>query len=190
MDQRPINGNLAAAARLLRESRRVVIGGHPSMDGDALGSMLALAEVLRAAGRECLCVTQDLGPGKYAFLRGANELTPLDRLPPQLQGFDTCIMVDCGAPSRAQAVLKRLSASTRVVNLDHHIDNPGFGDAAAVFPQASSTGEVVFGVLREAGMALTRPAAEALFCAIVTDTGRFMFSNSTPASYRIVADLV
>lgn len=178
------------AAALLARARRVVIGGHPVMDGDALGSMLALADCLRAGGREVLTVTQDLGAGKYEFLAGSDRLVPLDSLPSPLAGFDLCIMVDCGAESRARAVLGRLAPGTPVINLDHHVDNPGFGDAAIVLPKASSTGEVVWHFLRHAGVGVTKPAAEALFCAIVTDTGRFMFSNSTPQAYRIVADLV
>lgn len=178
------------AAALLEKSRRILIGGHPVMDGDALGSMLALADSLRSTGREVLTVTQDLGPGKYDFLRGSDMLLPLDKLPTPLPRLDLCIMVDCGAESRARAVLARLAPGTPVINIDHHVDNPGFGDAAVVLPKASSTGEVAFQLLRKAGLPVTKGAAEALFCAIVTDSGRFMFSNSTPEAYRIVAELV
>ncbi|MBK9975580.1 MAG: bifunctional oligoribonuclease/PAP phosphatase NrnA [Planctomycetes bacterium] len=178
------------AAALLQSARRVVIGGHPIMDGDALGCTLALASTLRAAGREVLTVTQDLQAGKYTFLEGADQLVPLNSLPLVLTGFDACIVVDCGAESRARALLQRLAPGTPVINLDHHVDNPGFGDAAVVMPKASSSGEVVYNTLRRAGLELTKGAAEALFCAIVTDTGRFMFNNSTPESYRIVAQLV
>lgn len=177
------------AARLLQAARRVVIGGHPLMDGDALGSMLALASVLRAQGREVLCVTQDVGPGKYDFLEGADVLTPLAEVG-DLNGYDTAILVDCGAESRGRAVLQRLAPNTRVLNVDHHVDNPGFGDVSIVLPRASSTGEVVYHTLQAASMPLTKGAAEALFVAVVTDTGRFMFSNSTPAAYRIIASLV
>lgn len=177
----------AQAAKILRSARRVVIGGHPTMDGDALGSVLALAACLRQRGCKVLTVTQDLGPGKYSFLSGADQLKPL---PKTLTGFDACIVVDCGAESRARAILDRLPASTPVVNLDHHIDNPGFGKAAVVLPNASSTGEVVWRTLKRAKLPLNKAAAEALFVAVVTDTGRFMFSNSSPLSYRIVAELV
>lgn len=181
--------DFSPAAALLQQARRVVIGGHPQMDGDALGSLLALRSALMAAGRHCIAVTQDHNAGKYGFLAGAHDIKPLDQAG-DLSGYDTCIMVDCGAESRARAVLQRLAPGTRVLNVDHHIDNPGFGDVALVFPHASSTGEVVFHVLVAAGIALNKAAAEALFVAIVTDTGRFMFSNSTPESYRIVAQLV
>jgi bifunctional oligoribonuclease and PAP phosphatase NrnA len=189
LEEFPEFADLDPAAQILRESRRVVLGGHPHMDGDALGSVLALRAALAGAGRECLVVTQDLDAGKYAFLEGADKLVPLDNLP-DLKDFDTCVMLDCGAYSRARAVIERLGPGTRVVNLDHHIDNPGYGDAAVVLPRASSTGEVVFKVLQKAEIPLTKGAAEALFVAIMTDTGRFMFSNSTPDAFRIMADII
>jgi bifunctional oligoribonuclease and PAP phosphatase NrnA len=178
----------ANAAALLKQGRRFVIGGHPNMDGDAIGSMFALYHALTAHGRECVAVTQDDGLGKYAYLDGSTALQRLSDV--DLSGFDTCVVVDCGAQSRARAILERLARGTRVVNLDHHIDNPGFGDAAVVLPKASSSGEVVYHVLREAGISLNGRAAEALYTAIVTDTGRFSFSNSTPESLRIVASLI
>jgi phosphoesterase RecJ-like protein len=115
-------------------------------------------------------------------------LQPLSKA--DLDGYDTCIVVDCGAQSRARAILEKLAPGTKIVNLDHHIDNPGFGDAAVVLPKSSSSGEVVYHVLREAGIPLNKRAAEALYTAIVTDTGRFSFSNSTPESFRIVASLI
>lgn len=177
----------AAAAKILRSARRVVIGGHPAMDGDALGSMFALAASLRQAGRQVTTVTQDQGAGKYSFLEGAKMLKSLPR---RLTGFDACIVVDCGAESRARAILQRLPAGTPVVNLDHHIDNPGFGDAVVLLPHSSSTGEVVWNTLRRARLPFNKAVAEALFVAVVTDTGRFMFSNSSPRAYRIVAELV
>ena len=180
----------AKAAELLKSGKRFVIGGHPMMDGDAIGSLFALYYALTAAGRECLAVTQDDGLGKYQFLDSGGHLKRLADLPGPFEGYDTCIVVDCGAQSRARAILERLVPGTRIINLDHHIDNPGFGDGVVVIPDASSSGEVIFNVLNTAGIPLNKPAAEALFTAIATDTGRFSFSNSTPDSFRIVAELI
>lgn len=180
----------AKAAELLKAGKRFVIGGHPMMDGDAIGSLYALYYALTNAGRECLAVTQDEGLGKYGFLDGSMTLRRLSELPKPLAGYDTAIVVDCGAQSRARAILDQLAPNTKIINLDHHIDNPGFGDARVVIPDASSSGEVVYNALKLANIPLTKRAAEALFTAIVTDTGRFMFSNSTPASYRIIADMI
>ena len=179
-----------AAAVSLQQSRRVVLGAHPLMDGDALGSMFALAHALKATGREVLCVTQDGGAGKYEFLQAGESLEALSALPASISGYDTAVILDVGAQSRASKVIDRLAPGTRVVNIDHHIDNPGFGHASVVLPQASSTGEVVYHVLKEAGIPINAKAATAMFVAIVTDTGRFNHSNSTPDSFRIVASLI
>ncbi len=160
------------------------------MDGDALGSVFTLAHSLRAAGLDVLAVTQDVDAGKYAFMQDGEALTPLDQLPAIIEGYDTAVILDVGAQSRARRVLERLAPKTRIINLDHHVDNPGFGDASVVLPEASSTGEVVYHVLKEAGIKLNAKAAVALFVAIVTDTGRFNHSNSTPDSLRVVASLI
>lgn len=182
--------HIKAAAEALKAAKRVVLGAHPLMDGDALGSVFTLAHALRAAGKDVLALTQDVDAGKYAFMQDGEALTPLDRLPARLEGYDTAVILDVGAQSRARRVLERLVPGTRVINLDHHVDNPGFGNESVVLPEASSTGEVVYHVLKEAGIALNAKAAVALFVAIVTDTGRFNHSSSTPDSFRVVASLI
>lgn len=182
--------HIKAAAAALKAAKRVVLGAHPLMDGDALGSMFTLVHALRGAGKDVLALTQDVDAGKYAFIQDGELLTSLDGAPSVITGYDTAAILDVGAQSRARRVLERLAPGTRVVNLDHHIDNPGFGEASVVLPEASSTGEVVYHVLKEAGIKLNAKAAVALFVAIVTDTGRFNHSNSTPDSFRVVASLI
>jgi bifunctional oligoribonuclease and PAP phosphatase NrnA len=76
------------------------------------------------------------------------------------------------------------------VNIDHHHDNTRFGDVDLVVEEASSTGEVLAELLAELGVVLTPPIAEALYTAIVTDTGRFQYSNTTPKALRLAAELV
>jgi phosphoesterase RecJ-like protein len=76
------------------------------------------------------------------------------------------------------------------VNVDHHHDNPRFGDVNLIVSDASSTGEVLSDVFRELGVALTPEIAEALYIALVTDTGRFQYANTTPKALRLAADLV
>ncbi|MDC1143124.1 DHH family phosphoesterase, partial [Planctomycetota bacterium] len=185
-----IMNNAPEVIKHLKAAKNVLLGGHPSMDGDALGSVLTAYHTLTAAGKTCTMVTQDVGAGKYDFLAAADKLVHLRDLPEDMSQFDTAMIFDCGAVSRANRTLSKLDASTVVLNIDHHIDNNHFGDAAIVEPHASSTGEVLYRLLVEAGFKLNKDAAEALFVAIVTDTGRFSFNNSTVHSYRIVADLV
>jgi phosphoesterase RecJ-like protein len=83
-----------------------------------------------------------------------------------------------------------VEAAPFVVNVDHHHDNPRFGDVNLIVPDASSTGEVLADVFRELGVRTTPEIAEALYIALVTDTGRFQYANTTPKALRLAADLV
>ena len=83
-----------------------------------------------------------------------------------------------------------VDAARFTINIDHHHDNPRFGDVNLIVPDASSTGEVLADVLPELGVALTPEIAEALYIALVTDTGRFQYANTSPKALRLAADLV
>ena len=103
-----------------------------------------------------------------------------------------------GCCSRSTARTRAASGRTRrcshsaplVVNVDHHHDNTRFGDVNLVVADASSTGEIVRDLLRELDVELTPDIAEALYIALVTDTGRFQYTNTTPKALRLAAELV
>ena len=101
------------------------------------------------------------------------------------------VAVDCANESRLgpdpDAIIGRAEL---VVNIDHHHDNSLFGGINLIVAEASSTGEILRDVIREVGVALTPEIAEALYIAIVTDTGRFQYSNTTAHSLRLAAELV
>jgi phosphoesterase RecJ-like protein len=100
------------------------------------------------------------------------------------------VAVDCASANRVGAEPGLVEAAPFTVNIDHHHDNPRFGDVNLIVADASSTGEVLADVLRELGVALTPEIAEALYIALVTDTGRFQYANTTPKALRLAADLV
>ena len=163
---------------------------HEAPDGDALGSLLATGLALRELGKD---VVMFLGgpaplPGEYRFLE-------LESAASSASVRQTSASA-CSSPSTAQARAgsARSLASSRPrrsrSNIDHHHDNPRFGDVNLVVSDASSTGEVLADVFRELGVALTPEIAEALYIALVTDTGRFQYANTTPKTLRLAADLV
>ncbi len=127
-------------------------------------------------------------PGEYRFLevdqRGLRRERPSDF------GERVLVAVDCASESRVGAEPGVVDAASLTVNIDHHHDNPRFGDVNLIVPDASSTGEVLADVFRELGVALTPEIAEALYIALVTDTGRFQYANTTPKALRLAADLV
>ena len=99
------------------------------------------------------------------------------------------VFLDCGNIDRMPIDFVRDSGS-RIVNIDHHHDNTRFGDVNLVEGDASCTAEIVYRLARELGVEITQPLAEALYIGLVTDTGKFMFENTTPAAHQMAAELI
>jgi bifunctional oligoribonuclease and PAP phosphatase NrnA len=125
-------------------------------------------------------------PGEYRFL----PLADLQRDLPADAAERALLAVDCANESRLGADPVVLHQTPFTVNIDHHHDNSRFGDVNLVVAEASSTGEVLRDVFRELEVELTPELAEPLYVALVTDTGRFQYSNTTPKALRLAAELV
>jgi phosphoesterase RecJ-like protein len=182
--------DMQAVVAALKENERFVVTSHEAPDGDALGSLLATGLALGALGKD---VVMFLGgpaplPGEYRFLE--LESRGLQRERPSDLGERVLVAVDCASASRVGAEPGIVEAAPFTVNIDHHHDNPRFGDVDLIVPDASSTGEVLADVFRELGVGLTPEIAEALYIALVTDTGRFQYANTSPKALRLAADLV
>ena len=182
--------DMQAVVAALRENERFVVTSHEAPDGDALGSLLATGLALQQLGKD---VVMYLGgpaplPGEYRFLE--LEERGLQRERPEDFAERVLVAVDCASPGRVGAEPGVVDAARFTVNIDHHHDNPRFGDVNLVVADASSTGEVLADVFRELGVTLTPEIAEALYIALVTDTGRFQYANTTPKALRLAADLV
>src|SRR5581483_2685289 len=124
-------------------------------------------------------------PREYEFM----ALQELQRIPPSDAAERVLVAVDCAQADRIGDP-EATSRAPLVLNVDHHHDNTRFGDANLIVADASSTGEVLRDVFRELGVALTPEIAEALYIALVTDTGRFQYTNTTPKALRLAAELV
>jgi phosphoesterase RecJ-like protein len=166
-----------------------VVCAHHNPDGDAIGSMLGLGRALRAAGQDVVLAHPDPQPvpSDLAFLLQPGEAIALS--PPPDLAERVLVAVDCASERRLWAEPLHERALS-VVNIDHHQDNTRFGDLNLVEPLASSTAEVVLGVLREAGWPLSREVAEPLYVGLVTDTGRFGYSNTGPSAHVAAAALI
>ena len=177
------------AAVLSRPGERFVVTSHHNPDGDALGSMLGMARALRAAGQDVVLAHADGPdvPDDIAFLLADGEEIVGD-LPDDV-GERVLVAVDCATERRmwAEPVHER---AREIVNIDHHQDNTMFGDLNLVEPHASSTAEVITGILAAAGWPLTREVAEPLYVGLVTDTGRFGYTNTRPEAHRVAAAMI
>src|SRR5437867_5497453 len=179
--------DLAAVAEAIREHDRFVLTTHENPDGDALGSLLAANLALEQLDKDTVMVLHGDAPlpGEYGFM----PLTNLERRWPDDVAERVLLAVDCANESRIAdpEVLGRVPLS---INVDHHHDNTLFGRINLVVADASSTGEVLRDLFRELGVELTPDIAEALYIALVTDTGRFQYTNTTPKALRLAAELV
>ena len=180
--------DLRAVAGALRSHDRFLLVTHENPDGDALGSLLAAKLALDALGKDSeMYLYGDAPlPTEYSFM-------PLDGLrrgaPPEV-GDRVLVALDCANESRLGPAPSLLEQASLKIDVDHHHDNSRFGDLNLIVADASSTGEVLRDVLRELGVELTPEIAEALYIALVTDTGRFQYTNTTPKALRLAAELV
>lgn len=164
-----------------------VVATHENPDGDALGSLIGMHGLLTALGKdsEMFIAESDLPlPREYrcAALEHAIQAAPADI------GVRTVVMLDCGNIDRNPATVLKYGA--HLLNIDHHHDNTMFGTLNLVEPTASCTAEIVWDLMHGLDVAPTAAMAEALYIALVTDTGRFMYENTGPRAHRMAAELV
>ena len=180
--------DLDAVVDALRSHDRFLVTTHENPDGDALGSLLAMTLALRLLGKDAYMYIAGQAPlpAEYAFM----PLEELHRAAPEDVGERVLLAVDCANESRIGPDPEILHASRFTIDIDHHHDNTRFGNVNLIVPDASSTGEVLRDVFRELGVELTPDIAEALYIALVTDTGRFQYANTTPKALRLAAELV
>ena len=180
----------AAAKKLLVDKRRILISGHLSPDGDSLGSMIAMARLLRNAGYEAFATADLNALGKPGFLEGADDLIPIRKLKRQRK-FDLFVAVDCASFERMPPEVRPVAEKLPKICVDHHVTNDGsFADVSIVDPAASSTGELVWRIAKWNEWKLDRPIAEALWVALVTDSGRFAYDSTKPRTLRAAGDLL
>ena len=163
-----------------------VLAAHKKPDGDALGSMLALARWIDARGGAATVVCPDGVPDPYGFLPGANSVTrefPADPLRTGLLVLDTPLIARTGVPAALVA------QASPVINIDHHPDNEEFGDLNLVDTGASSAALLVYEILEPLG-GLTGEIASLLYAGALTDTGGFRFGNTDARTLRTAAKLV
>ncbi|MEA2476601.1 MAG: bifunctional oligoribonuclease and phosphatase NrnA [Actinomycetota bacterium] len=173
----------------LQGADRIAIACHVNPDGDALGSLLAAHLGLSQLGKKThptwSASNVDL-PDAYRFLPGGDALCEVDALPT----VDTFLALDCGDAERLGDLEKKAISAPTLINIDHHPGNSEFGTLNYVDPSASSTAELVATLLQRLGVKVDLDIATCLYVGVVTDTGRFQYSNSRPETLRLAADLL
>lgn len=173
---------------ILNKFNAIAILPHTMPDGDTIGSSVALFLGLKQLGHKAYIIIDDQIPDEIKCISDGH-ITSVDEAKNTGLTFDLCISVDMSDNERLRE--RQFFADTAELwNIDHHQTNTYFGDLTLVDTTASATGEIIFGLLHAWGVTLTSEIAEALYVAIVTDTGSFKYQNTTATTHRIVADLL
>lgn len=172
---------------VLNEKKTFLIVGHVNPEGDAIGSAVALALALRSIGKKAEVINRDPLPRQLAFL--CYEGIVFQR-PAVTEPVDVMVVVDCGDLKRTGFFEEAPPPVNVLVNIDHHITNPKFGDVNWVVPEAAATGEMIYDLLKQMQIPMTPPIATALYTAVLSDTGAFRYANTNEKSLRIGAELI
>ena len=179
------------AVELVRSGRCFLLTSHDPLDGDSIGCEIALAAGLETLGKRAVVLNDARVPDNYLFLPGIERVRAYDPASPRLEeDVDAAVTVDCGCPERLERVFALLPRGTPILNIDHHAGSGSHGTVNWVEPDAASAGLLVRRLLARLGVALDRTMATALYATLVHDTGRFSFSNTTPATLRAAAELL
>jgi phosphoesterase RecJ-like protein len=183
-----VASDLDQVVEQIRAGDRFLLTTHENPDGDALGSLLAMQRILEALGKDSvmfLAAKEFPLPVEYRFL-------PLEEVfhePPADIADRTVVFLDCGNIDRMPVDFLHADG-TKVINIDHHHDNTRFGTINLVDVDASCTAEIVYDLAGLLGVELTSEMANALYVALVTDTGKFMYENTDARSHRMAAGLI
>lgn len=178
---------ISTIAREFRRNESFLLATHVNPDGDAIGSLGALALVLEEMGKQVVAYCQDEVPGFLRFLPYAERIV---REVPAFERFDVAVVLDCGELDRIGSAAEILQHVGKVIHIDHHSSGNDFGQLNLVRPECSSTAEILYEIFQTIPVTLTPEAAENIYTAILTDTGSFRFANTTARALAIAAEMV
>jgi bifunctional oligoribonuclease and PAP phosphatase NrnA len=172
----------------LRQADKLLLTTHENPDGDALGSLLAMHRMLEQLGKDSLMyMSPDEFPLPWEY-RGLH-FDGLVGAPPADIAERTIVFLDCGNIDRMPVDFLQ-EDGLHILNIDHHHDNTRFGTVNLVRPEASCTAEIVWRLSKELDVEITPGIADALYVGLVTDTGRFMYENTSAEAHRMAAELI
>ncbi len=173
---------------IIKSSKKILLLSHVNPDGDTLGSMCAMYSMIlkRFKKKADMSVVSNI-PFNYKFLPNVDLA---QRYFDQSLVYDLVITLDVAAIDRVRDAKIHFDKAKVKINIDHHKTNPQYGDYNLIEPNASSCGEVLFNYFKKNNWEITEDAAICLYTAIMTDTGNFRFENTSPETFRAVADLV
>ena len=174
-------------AAILKREKSFLILTHKDADADGIGSMLALGKALLNDGKEVVLSAEEPVNSPVSLLKGYERIV---RHVGDAIDFDVVITLDCGDKERVGSPGKHLNGRALIINIDHHESHEPFGDISMVDSKSSSTGEMIYNIIKRCGFPIDFEIAENIFTAIQADTGSFRNANTTAQSFRISAEMM
>lgn len=171
----------------IHKSHTILIASHTQPDGDAIGSMLSLGVALQSLGKKVTLYNESPIPAIFRFLPSVNLI--VDQ-PGNLNEYDMAIILDCGDLQRIGKLAEDIHKIPVIINIDHHITNTEFGTYVMVDSNACATAEIIYRLINDLNAPIDSTIANALYTAILTDTGSFLFQNTNSASFSISSEMV
>ena len=172
---------------LIEKSSSILVSSHLRPDGDATGSLSGLVKSLRKAGKKVDAALLDGIPERFGFVFPEPNLLQSDKID---SDHDLIIVLDSGDDTRTGIVYNRDKAKTKLVNIDHHASNTNFGDYNFVDTGASSTCEMIAGLIQRAGLPLDQDVALSLLLGLITDSRSFQNEGLRPSAHLAAALLL
>jgi len=170
---------------VLRTSKQIVGLMHIGADGDSIGSLIAFQRAFTKLGKKVYIPAPDYVPARYQFMQKyANGWGYIE------DGIDAIVVIDCSSSARIDWGNFERIDGVPLLNIDHHEGNPDFGDFNWVDPSRAAAGIMVYELLKKLSATIDEKSANALYVALMTDTGRFAFSNADFETFQIAAELV
>lgn len=177
---------VSEVVKAIQKSKTIAISFHVSPDGDSLGSSLALALALKKSNKDCYIACKDTIPEIYSYLP-FNKIKMEDTIG---TSTDCVIVLDCGDVKRICTDINIHSRNYTVLNLDHHISNEFYGDINLVDTSSAAVGEIIFEIIETLHIPLDEEISRCIYTSIVSDTGGFKYTNTTPKTHAIAAKLI
>ncbi|HHV98125.1 MAG TPA: bifunctional oligoribonuclease/PAP phosphatase NrnA [Clostridiaceae bacterium] len=176
---------------ILRESKKVYIMPHVSVDGDGLGSSIALGLALEKIGTSVEVWLEEDVPSVYSFLPGSKLIRVYNgEVDLPREDIGTVVALDAGDLARLGKRVEIFNNAEITINIDHHNTNDEFAQYNYVNVTSSSVGEILYQLIKMMGIEFDRDIATCLYVAISTDTGGFRYSNTTSVTHQIAGDLL
>ncbi len=180
---------LDEALAFMQNADRFLVVSHVQPDGDAISSTLVVDWMLRQLGKSVVLINESEVPSRLGYLDGVEAIVHYKLAPPE-QTFDRIIAVDCADFKRIGEVAQSFAPGAMLLNIDHHPTNNGFGTVNVIRENAAATVEILFDLIERSGIALDKSVATAIYTGLLTDTGGFRYSNTSPRVMEIAACLL